>query len=118
MMLTFLGFILGAAASWAIAHHYFVRSNQELPDWAKPLIERFGADPPSREQLVEYFNEAVAEGTLIPHVPLGYVTCPSCKAPSSELEYSEAQYPGRGDHARAAVVRCEKCGWEEFLGDV
>jgi hypothetical protein len=109
-------FLAGVAATWIVAHIYYRRSTVEPPTWAKPLIERFGDQPPSREQLIEWFNEAVEGGDLIPHVPSGYVACPKCKAPSSELEYYEVDDP-KSDH-RYAGTRCKKCGWDTFLGDV
>lgn len=115
-LLLVLGVLGGGLASWLITHAYYRRSSTEPPEWAKPMIARFGNEPPSTEQLIEYFNEAVAEGTIVPHVPSGYVMCPKCKAPSSALEYGESDYPGRD--ARYSWVRCGKCGWSEFLGDL
>ena len=114
--------ILAGLVGWIIAAWYYRRSSKEMPEWVQPvideLIEEFGEKAPSREQLIEHFNEAVEEGTLIPHVPSGYVACPSCEAPSSELEYIEANYPGRGDHARYSFVHCKVCNFKEFLGDL
>ena len=115
-MLGVILFLAGIVATWVVAHVYYRRSSAEAPAWAKPLIERFGNEPPSTEQLIEYFNEAVADGTIIPHVPSGYVMCPKCKEPSSELEYYEVNDP-KSDH-RYAGTRCRKCGWETSLGDI
>ncbi|MFH0828768.1 MAG: hypothetical protein V1907_01145 [Candidatus Kerfeldbacteria bacterium] len=111
-----LGILGGGIVSWVITFAYYRRSSKKAPEWAQPLIERFGNEPPTTEQLMEYFNEAVAGGEIIPHVPSGYVMCPKCKAPSSELEYGEADYDDR--ELRGSWVKCRKCGWSEFLGDV
>jgi hypothetical protein len=111
-----LGILGGGLASWLVTHMYYQRSVKATPEWARPLIDRFGQEEPTTEQLREYFNEAVASGDIVPHVPSGYVMCPECKAPSTALEYGESQYPGR-DYS-GSYVRCSKCGWSEFLGDV
>jgi len=111
-----VGILGGGLLSWLVTHLYYQRSVTSTPPWAKDLIDRFGQEEPSAEQLRKYFNEAVASGDIVPHVPSGYVMCPQCKVSSDNLVYGESQYPGRD--AFGSYVKCSKCGWSEFLGDV
>jgi len=104
--------LISAVVSWAITHAYYKRSSVNVPEWAKPIIERLPEAPPSRDQLIDLFHEALQDGELIPDPNFGYVACPRCKAPSTEFDTHEQFDEERED--RYLVVRCKRCGWSDF----
>ena len=101
----------GALLSWLIAHVYYKRSAAEVPGWAKPLLERFPVARPTPDQLIDFFHEALEEGELAPEPTLGYVACPQCKAPSSELVSTRQTDHQHDDDYH--VVTCRRCGWTD-----
>ena len=101
-----------ACSTWLIAHAYYRRSSVQVPEWARPLIESLPEARPSRERLIELFNEAIAEGDLVPDGNFGYVACPRCKAPTSEFGTTR-QHDERFDDDYL-VIRCKRCGWSDF----
>lgn len=102
-------FIVGAILSWGFTHWYYRKANTEVPDWAKPLIERYPVIAPSVDELVDLYHEAVMGGRIVPH-PSGFVKCPECGA--SNDRFSAWQV---ADHARDALFhgyKCDECNHE------
>jgi|WetSurSiteA1Bulk_404760.scaffolds.fasta_scaffold527918_1 hypothetical protein len=59
-----IGIIGGAAFSWLISHIYYKKSSVQIPDWAKPIIERLPEEPPTKEKLLELFQDALDQGEV------------------------------------------------------
>lgn len=85
-------FFGGALLSWGVSHWYYRKANKEVPDWARPLIDRFPIKPPTIEELVDLYHEAVMDGAIVPH-PSGFVKCPECGASANKFESWEHYAP-------------------------
>lgn len=85
MLELFAGIIGGGVVSWALTDWYYRRANKEVPEWARILIERFPITPPTVEELVDLYHDAVMDGTIVPH-PSGFIKCPECGAGSEKFE--------------------------------
>jgi len=104
-----VGAILGGIVSWVVAHIYYKKSSREIPDWAKPIIEKLPQSKPTDAELLELFQEALSTGDVLPDPILGHVACPNCKAPASDFKEE-----GFGDEHHTIVVKtCPHCGWSE-----
>lgn len=102
-----IGIVGGAVLSWIIAHSYYRKSSKEPPDWAKPIIAKLPDEPPTKEKLIELFQDSLDKGEAEIDPIFGYVACPQCKASAKDFEKS-----GFGDdHATIAIVSCPHCGW-------
>jgi hypothetical protein len=92
--------------------YYYVgykKSTKEIPDWAKPIIEKLPQSKPTEAELLKLFQEALNTGDVVPDPIFGYVACPNCKAPASDF-----QEDGFGDEHHTIVVKtCPHCGWSE-----
>lgn len=104
------GVVLGGLVSWVISHFYYKRSSTQVPDWAKPLIEKLPDAPISTQKLIELYHEALEGGELRPDPMSGYVACPRCGASSDDFKPWEAGDPSRDMLFRG--VSCGKCGYE------
>ncbi len=104
-----IGIFFGALTSWLTTHWYFKKSSKEVPEWFKPTLNKLPNEKPSKEQLLELFQDALNYGEIKQHPILGHVACPECKAPLKDLE--EKLF---GDDAHTIVsVSCTHCGWNE-----
>jgi hypothetical protein len=104
-----IGVILGGFVSWLVTHIYYKKSSTEIPDWAKPIIDKLPQSQPSESELLELFQEALNSGDIIPDPILGHVACPNCKSPASDFEEK-----GFGDEYHTIVVKtCPHCGWSD-----
>lgn len=102
-----VGAILGGGISWFVTHIYYRKSSTVVPEWAKPIIERLPEEPPTKERLLELFQDALDKGEIVPHPEFGYVACPECNAPSTDFEEEFWEAEGRS----ALYVKCPHCGW-------
>ncbi len=104
-----VGIVVGGLVSWFITHLYHRKSSINAPEWAKSILERLPADPPSKERLLELFQDALESGDATPDPVLGHVACPECGAPSTEFEHKT-----HGDDYHTIVVAsCPHCGWND-----
>jgi hypothetical protein len=104
-----LGIIFGGIVSWCLTHIYYRKSSKEIPDWAKPIIEKLPKTKPSGAELLELFQDALDSKQIIPDPILGHVACPNCKAPSSDFETKCF-----GDENHTIIVKsCPHCGWSD-----
>jgi len=64
-------------------------------------------EPPTKEKLIELFQEALDTGEAEIDPIFGYVACPQCKAPAKDFKKK-----GFGDDYTTVVhVYCPHCGW-------
>lgn len=104
-----IGIILGGIISWFVTYIYYRKSTSEIPEWAKPIIDKLPPEQPSQEKLLELFQEALNNEEIIPDPILGHVACPECKTTASDFQ--EKSY---GDDYHTIVVKtCPHCGWSE-----
>jgi rubredoxin len=104
-----IGLISGAVFSWLISHIYYKKSSVQIPDWAKPIIERLPEKPPTKEKLLELFQDALDKGEVEIDSVVGYVACPECKASAKDFEKTAF-----GDDIHTVVVvECPHCGWNK-----
>jgi len=116
MILFVAGLVIGAAASWAIAHIYYKRASGEqealfgkLEEDLRGVIlsdKREGLTVPELYDLLEknlIDSTAASQGD-----PLPYKTCPSCQ---SDLLRRGGGANDRGDQRFS--ITCEACGWSE-----
>jgi hypothetical protein len=108
LLIGILGVLAGGILSWVITYSYYRKASREIPDWAKPIVERLPQSPPTKEQLLELFQDALDKGEINPDPIFGYVACPKCKAPSSDFKHRIYSNEPRGD---VAIVECPHCGW-------
>ena len=111
LLFALVGIIGGAIASWAITHLYYRRSSKDIPEWAKPLIERFPISPPTIEQIIDFYHDGLEAGEYFPDHLTGRLTCPKCGAPASDFKgWTQADH--RTD-SMYAIVECPHCGWND-----
>ena len=104
-----IGIFAGALLSWFITHVYHKKSSNEPPEWAKPFIAKLPDEPPTKEKLLELFQNALDTGKVTIDYDIGCVACPQCNAPSSDFKKS-----GYGDDNHGVLfVECPHCGWVE-----
>jgi len=104
-----LGGAIGGALSWCIAYIYHHKASTEIPDWAKPIVERLPPSRPPEAELLKLFQQALNTGEVVPDPLLGHVACPECKAPGSDF-----QEESFGDEYLTLIVKsCPHCGWSE-----
>jgi hypothetical protein len=107
-----IGIFAGAILSLIITHYYYRKSSKQPPEWAKPFIERLPNEPPTKEKLIELFQEALDKGEAKIDPIFGYVACPKCKASAKDFKKS-----GSGDDYTTIVsVYCPHCGWSNTIG--
>jgi hypothetical protein len=68
-----IGVILGGFVSWLVTHIYHKKSSTEIPDWAKPIIDKLPQSQPTESELLELFQEALNSGDIVPDPILGHV---------------------------------------------
>lgn len=97
-----VGIIGGAIVSW----FFYRKGNKQVPDWARPLIERYPITPPTLDELVGLYHQAVMQGDIVPH-PSGFIKCPECDAGAGKFEpwqvadqFTETLYHG---------YKCSEC---------
>ncbi len=97
--------------AWILAHAYYKKSSKNIPDWAKPLVEKLPKSRPTDSELLKIFEEALDTGSIVQDPVFGHVACPNCYAPASDFEekghtdlYSERTY---------VFVTCPHCGWSD-----
>ena len=106
-----VGFIGGAAFSWLISHQYYKKSSAQIPDWAKPIIEKFPEKTPTKEELLNLFQDALNRREVEIDPVVGYVVCPECQASARDFKKTAVE-----DHTRTvAVVECPHCGWNKTI---
>ena len=103
------GIVGGAIVSWLLTHWYYRKANKEVPDWARPLIERFPISAPSLDQLVDLYHQAVMDGHINPH-PTGFVKCPECGAGADKFVPWEVYAPQLDSHFHG--FKCSECNHE------
>lgn len=94
---------------WAIAHFYYRLSAKEIPEWAKPIIERLPSEPPSAAALLALFQDALNTGAVEVDPLFGHVACPKCRAPFSEIK----QQVFGDDRLAVIAASCPHCGWSD-----
>tara|TARA_B110000037_G_C17026369_1_gene467551 strand:- start:15 stop:356 length:342 start_codon:yes stop_codon:yes gene_type:complete len=104
-----IGVVLGGMVSWIVSHTYYKKSSTEIPDWAKPIIEKLPNNKPTKDQLLKLFEEELISGNIRPDPILGYVACPKCKANATDFESTVV---GNNDHT-IVIKTCPHCGWSE-----
>jgi hypothetical protein len=100
---------IGLLGGWLISHLYYRKSNNEVPQWARPLIERFPIVPPSLAELTDLYHQAVIDGDIVPH-PSGFIKCPECDADAGKFEPWQV-----ADHETETLYhgyRCSECNYE------
>lgn len=105
-----IGCLAGGIISWAITHWYYKKSSVNIPDWAKPLIQKLPQIPPNYEELLRLFQEEITKGNIKPHPIFGYVACPNCNAKMDELK----QKVVGDDYNQILDLSCPHCGWSEW----
>ena len=80
-----VGIVGGAVLSWLISYIYYKKSSVQIPDWAKPIIKRLPEEPPTKDKLLELFQDALDKGEVEVDPVVGYVACPECKASSKDF---------------------------------
>ena len=109
MMEIGIGVILGGFFSWLSTHVYYKKSSTQIPDWAKPIVEKLPQSKPTDEELLQLFQEALDSRSAIPDPVLGHVACPECFSPSSD--FHETSY---GNDSHTVVIKtCPHCGWSD-----
>ncbi len=104
-----LGTVIGGTISWVVTHIYYQKSSNEIPDWAKQLVEKLPQSKPSEAELLELFQQALNTGEIVPDPLLGHVACPDCKAPASDFKDKSF-----GDEYHTIIVKsCPHCGWND-----
>ena len=104
-----IGLIGGGVFSWLISHIYYKKSSIQIPDWAKPIIERLPQEQPTKEKLLELFQDALDKGEVEIDSVVGYVACPECKASAKDFKKTAV-----GDDIHTVVViECPHCGWNK-----
>ena len=102
-------FIAGCIISWLIAHLYFHRSSTTIPEWAKEIVKRLPAQPPSEDELLKLFQEHLDSGEVEVNPLLGRVACPQCG--ESVKNFKEDVFGD--DSVTIVAVTCPSCGWSE-----
>ena len=103
-----VGTLAGGGISWLLTHVYYRKSSIEVPEWAKPIIRNLPPERPSRERLLELFQEALEKGDVRPDPVFGHVACPECHAPFSDMNTTTRD----ADRGRVvAFADCPHCGW-------
>lgn len=104
-----LGTVIGGAISWFVTHIYHHKSSTEIPDWAKPIVEKLPPSRPPEAELLKLFQQALNTGEIVPDPLLGHVACPDCKAPASDFKDKTF-----GDEYHTIIVKsCPHCGWND-----
>lgn len=104
-----VGIIAGGLLSWFTTHLYYRKGSTKVPDWAKPLIERYPITAPSIDELVDLYHAAVMDGEIVPH-PSGFIKCPECGADSDRFSPWQV-----ADHVRGSIFhgyKCDACNHE------
>src|SRR5215471_2616808 len=65
--------VAGGLLSWLITRHYYRKSSIDVPEWAKPILRSLPQNPPSKEKLLELFQDALQRGDVAPDPVLGHV---------------------------------------------
>jgi RNase P subunit RPR2 len=111
MLELIVGLVGGAAFSWLISHIYNKKSSAQIPEWAKPIIEKFPEKPPTKEELLNLFQDALDKGEVELDPVVGYVACPECQASAKDFKKTAFE-----DHIRTVVVvECPHCGWKKTI---
>lgn len=107
--MTVIIFFAGAAFSWLITHLYYRKSSSQVPEWAKPLIEKLPDTPPTKEKLLELVQEYLNRGEVVVNEPTGHIACPECGNTAEQFQQEVF-----GDHRHTVVVTsCPACGWSQ-----
>jgi len=107
-----LYFIAGCLVSWLLAHIYYRKSSVHPPEWALPLIEKLPENKPSKEKLLELFQEALDLGEVKYDELTNAVACRECGAPAADFE---VKYLGGNDYVDVVDVKCPACGWSNAV---
>ena len=110
-MQLFIGIVAGGLISWLISHLYYKQSSIKVPPWAKEIIDKFPEVPPTKQKLLELFQDSLADGEVEIHPILGIVACPDCKAPISEFRENAFG----DDNVTIASITCTHCGWNQSV---
>ena len=103
-----VGLLGGAILSWAIAHVYYRKASTEVPEWAKPIVANLPQERPTREKLLELFQEAMDTGVAKPDTAFGHVACPGCHSPFEQVQQTWHNLENGG---AAVFADCPNCGW-------
>lgn len=107
----FIGIVGGAIFSWVISHIYYKKSSKQIPDWAKPIIAKLPEEQPTKDKLLELFQDALDKKDVHVDPLIGHVACPKCKA--SAKDFKKTVF---GDDTHTiVVVECPYCGWSETI---
>lgn len=104
-----IGIVAGGMVSWFITHLYYQKSSKKVPAWAEGIIDRLPEVPPTKEKLLELFQESLTDGDVEIHSVFGIVACPECKAPIRELKESVFG----NDGVTIVTISCPYCGWNK-----
>ncbi|MDO3377317.1 hypothetical protein [Geoalkalibacter halelectricus] len=106
-----IGIVAGGLISWIISHQYYKKSSIKVPPWAEEIIGRLPEVPPTKQKLLELFQDALTDGEVQIHPVLGIVACPDCKSPISE--FREKAFGD--DRVTIASITCPHCGWHQSV---
>ena len=104
-----IGIIGGGVISWLLTHWYYRKSSKEAPEWARSLIDRLPDKPPTIDELIDLYHEAVMGGAIVPH-PSGFVKCPECGAGTERFEPWQV-----ASHELDSIFhgyKCSECNYE------
>ena len=104
-----IGIVAGSVLSWIITYWYYQKSSTNVPEWAKPLIEKLPDSPISIERLVDLYHDAIESGDVTPH-PSGYIKCSECGAGSDYFEPWQVGVPELDSIFHG--YKCAKCNYE------
>jgi len=110
-MIEIVIFFVGCTVTWLITHSYYKRSLTTIPEWAKPIVEHLPKKIPTKDELLQLFQEHLDTGEVEVDPLLGRVSCPECGESSKNFKKT-----GFGDDSHyVVVISCPSCGWSESV---
>jgi hypothetical protein len=101
--------LAGSLVTLIVTHIYYRKSSTSVPEWAKPVLENLPASPPTPDELLRLFQEALDSGEATPDPVLGHVACPDCGTPSTQFRHTTHT----DDRLTVVVAECPTCGWTD-----
>jgi RNase P subunit RPR2 len=103
--------IVSGVIAWIIAHFYYRRTSNTIPEWAKLFVEHLPVQKPSKEELLRLFQEHLDSGDVEIDPILRRVACPECGESAKNFKKE-----GVGNELHTVVIfSCPSCGWSEDI---
>jgi len=108
-MIEIVIFIAGCLISWLIAHFYYLRSSTTIPNWAKEFVKNLPKQQPTKDELLQLFQDHLDSGEIEIDPLLVRVACQNCGESAKNFKRRSFE-----DNTVTIVnTNCPSCGWSE-----